>query len=128
VTRLRAVLDANVYVSAAIRPDGVPGQLIECFAQGDFEIVMSPAVVNEVRRALGYRKVRKSVRTSVDLEEWFWAIVVLADLIEDRPPPLACEDPDDDKYLAAAIEGRAAFVVTGDQRFLALGNTKGSRS
>jgi predicted nucleic acid-binding protein len=31
-----------------------------------------------------------------------------------------CDDPDDDKYVAAAIEGRAAYVVTGDRTFLAL--------
>jgi uncharacterized protein len=31
-----------------------------------------------------------------------------------------CADPDDDKYIAAAIEGRAAFVVTGDRQLLAL--------
>jgi uncharacterized protein len=29
------------------------------------------------------------------------------------------DDPDDDKYLAAAVEGRAAFVVTGDPDLLA---------
>ena len=31
-----------------------------------------------------------------------------------------CDDPDDDKYLAAALEGRAGHVVTGDQAFLAV--------
>jgi len=29
--------------------------------------------------------------------------------------PQVCKDTDDDKYLAAAVEGRAAFVVTGDR-------------
>ena len=31
-----------------------------------------------------------------------------------------CEDPDGDKYLVVALDGRADFVVTGDQGFLAL--------
>ena len=31
-----------------------------------------------------------------------------------------CVDPDDDKYVAAALEGRAAYVVTGDRAFLRL--------
>jgi hypothetical protein len=38
-----------------------------------------------------------------------------------------CDDPDDDKYLAAALEGRAAYVVTGDQRFLDLKEHEGVR-
>ena len=36
-----------------------------------------------------------------------------------------CDDPDDDKYVAAALEGRAAYVVTGDQAFLALKEHEG---
>ena len=31
-----------------------------------------------------------------------------------------CDDSGDDKYVAAAIEGRAAYVITGDRTFLAL--------
>jgi predicted nucleic acid-binding protein len=29
-----------------------------------------------------------------------------------------CDNPDGDKYVAAALEGRASYVVTGDRRFL----------
>jgi predicted nucleic acid-binding protein len=35
------------------------------------------------------------------------------------------EDPDDDKYLATAVEGRAAFVVTGDPHLLDVGEPSG---
>jgi predicted nucleic acid-binding protein len=38
------------------------------------------------------------------------------------------EDPDDDKYIAAAIEGRAAFVVTGDPDLLDIGEHEGVRT
>ena len=31
-----------------------------------------------------------------------------------------CADPDDDKYVAAALQGRARFIVTGDRQLLAL--------
>jgi hypothetical protein len=43
---IRAVLDANVYVSAAVRPEGTPGQIIDrVFRGGLFEIVVSQAIV-----------------------------------------------------------------------------------
>ena len=35
------------------------------------------------------------------------------------------QDPDDDKYLAAAVEGRARYVVTGDRDLLSLGEFEG---
>jgi putative PIN family toxin of toxin-antitoxin system len=118
---LRAVLDANVYVSAIIQPGGTPGRLVERFLRdAAFEVVLSPAIVDEVLRALAYQKVRKLLR-SVDAEIWFEDIVVLADLVAGAQEVIGvCDDPDDDKYLAAALEGRAAFVVTGDKAFLAL--------
>jgi hypothetical protein len=38
----RAVLDANVYVSALIQPDGTPGRLMERFLRDEaFEVVLS---------------------------------------------------------------------------------------
>lgn len=36
-------------------------------------------------------------------------------------------DPDDDKYVAAAIEGRSAFVVSEDSDLLKIGEHEGVR-
>ena len=123
---LRAVLDANVYVSAIIQPRGTPGRLVERFLRdASFEIVLSPAIVDEVLRALAYPKVRKVLR-GVDAQVWFEDIVVLADLVAGTLHFSGiCDDPDDDKYVAAAAEGRADYIVTGDQAFLAIGEHAG---
>ena len=121
----RAVLDANVYVSAIIQPAGTPGRLVERFLrEASFEIILSPAIVDEVLRALGYPRVRKLLR-GADAQLWFEDIVVLSDAVADTQLSGVCEDPDDDKYVAAALEGRASHVVTGDRRFLAVGEHAG---
>jgi putative PIN family toxin of toxin-antitoxin system len=58
---LRAVLDANVYVSAYLRPEGAPGQIIERFLRdAAFELVVSAEIAAEVLHALAYPKVRKA--------------------------------------------------------------------
>ena len=126
---LRVVLDANVYVSAIIRPEGPPGRVIERFLRDSaFEIVLSPAIVEETLRALTYAKVRKYVRGTVDPQLWFEDIVLLAELVAgDYETSAASADPDDDKYLAAALEGRATLVVTGDPDLLALEEHQGVR-
>ena len=118
---LRAVLDANVYISAIIQPGGPPGKVLERFlSAASFDLVISPQIVDEVLRALAYPKVRKVLR-GVDAQLWFEDIVVLADLVAGAHEiSRVSRDPDDDKYLAAALEGRAAYVVTGDRAFLAL--------
>jgi putative PIN family toxin of toxin-antitoxin system len=122
-------LDANVYVSAIIRPEGPPGRVVERFLRDSaFAIVLSPAIVDETLRALAYTKVRKYVGRTVDPELWFEDIVLLAELIAgDYAMSGASPDPDDDKYLAAALEGRATLVVTGDPDLLALEEYEGVR-
>jgi putative PIN family toxin of toxin-antitoxin system len=126
---LRAVLDANVYVSAVIRPEGPPGQIIERFLRdAAFEIVVSSPIVEEVLRALAYPKVRKHIRGNADPELWFEDIVVLAQFIAgEHEVRGVSEDPDDDKYIAAAVEGRAAFVVSGDPHLLGIKQHEGLR-
>ena len=126
---IRAVLDANVYVSAVVRPEGPPGQIINRFLRGGaFEIVMSKAIVEEVVRALSYPKVRKYIRPGLDPELWFEDIVVLSHLVSvEREFEGATKDPDDDKYIAVAMQGRAGFLVAGDSDLLDLKEYDGIR-
>jgi uncharacterized protein len=126
---LRAVLDANVFVSAAIRPDGPPGRILEQFLRTDaFTLVLSEAIVDEVMRALAYPKVRRYVQPGLDPALWLEDLVVLADFVPD-PSQVSgvSKDPDDDKYLAAAIAGGAPLVVSGDPHLLAVGEYEGVR-
>lgn len=116
---LRAVLDANVYVSAYVRPEGPPGQIVERFLRdAAFELVLSAKIVEEVLQALAYPKVLKNARTKVEPDLWFEDIVMLAEFVTDQPIEAVSKDPDDDKYIAAGIEGRASFVVSGDPDLL----------
>jgi putative PIN family toxin of toxin-antitoxin system len=126
---LRAVLDANIYVSACVRPEGPPGQIIERFLRdAAFEIVLSADIVEEVLQALVYPKVRKAGRTEVEPDLWFEDILVLAHLVAGKHEISGLsKDPDDDKYIAAAIEGRAVFEVSGDTDLLTIGEYQGVR-
>lgn len=126
---LRAVLDANVYISALASPTGTPGRLIQAFLrESAFTLVMSPAVAEEASRVLEYPKVKKCLDPAITPATWFEGLLFQADLVTDRTlPQPVCKDPDDDKYLAAALEGRCDFVVSGDRDLLALGAYEGIR-
>jgi putative PIN family toxin of toxin-antitoxin system len=126
---LRVVLDANVYVSAYVRPEGAPGQVIERFLRhAAFELVLSSDIVAEVLRSLAYPKVLKAARSRTEPELWFEDLLVLAEMIPGEHQVAGVSaDPDDDKYIAAAIEGRAAFVVSGDPDLLEIGEHQGIR-
>jgi putative PIN family toxin of toxin-antitoxin system len=123
----RALLDADVLISAAIRPSGPPGQIVATFlARGAFDLVLSPAVVAEVEAGLKLPKIRKYLREPAEALLWLADLVTLADLVEDSGRVKgACRDPADDVVLAAAVEGRADVIVTGDADLLALDEYEG---
>ncbi len=125
---LRAVLDAHVFVSAYVRPEGPPGQIVGRFLRdAAFELVLSEKTADEILRALAYPKIRKAARTKIEPGLWFEDIVMLAEFVADQPIDPASSDPHDDKYIAAAIEGRASFVVSGDPDLLELKEHAGVR-
>jgi uncharacterized protein len=120
---LRAVLDANVLVSALIRPQGPPGQVLDRLLRNSaFELVASHATLEELRRSLGYPKVRKYLALSErDLDVWVESLAAIAVLVEGRVSGSFVEaDPADDIYIAAAVEGLAEYIVTGDRHLLDL--------
>ena len=121
------MLDANVLISAAIRPSGPPGRIVTALLTRDaFDLILSPAIVAEVERALRLAKVRKYLREPDVVLLWLADIVALADLVEDTGRVKGvCRDPADDSVLGAAVEGRASAIVTGDDDLLALGEFEG---
>ena len=120
---LRAVLDANVMISAVIQPKGASGRILRSLLERNtFELVVSHSILAELRRSLSYPKVRKYIKTSdEDLDLWVASIELIAQPVNGnlRIDAVAA-DPDDNKYIEAAVEGLAQFVVTGDKHLLSL--------
>jgi predicted nucleic acid-binding protein len=55
---VRAVLDPNVLVSAAIPPVGPPAQILLAWADERFDLVISPQLLDELSEVLGREKFR----------------------------------------------------------------------
>lgn len=116
----RAVLDPGVLVSALITPNGRPAQLLAQAHAGEFELVVSPLLLQELEGVLR----RDKFRRYVDLD----AVAGYLDLLRyvavdaadpEGPPPLRSTDPDDD-YLIALAHSRNAVLVSGDSDLLEL--------
>jgi putative PIN family toxin of toxin-antitoxin system len=78
---------------------------------------------------LSYPRVRKYITsTDEELDLWVTALGLVADIVEGKIAVSAVpDDPDDNKYLAAALEGRAEFVVSGEAHLLDLHEYEGIR-
>lgn len=126
---LRVVLDANVVVSGWIQALGPSARILDEATAGRLRVVLSPAIVADYRRSLGYAKVRRRISVPPDVVGvWIDALVLLSDVVPgERRGAVVPADPDDEKYLDAAVEGRVSFVVSGDRHLLDVGTHEGVR-
>ena len=110
---MRAVLDVNVLISAVLSPRGAPARLLAAWGNGAFELVVSPLLLAELRRALGYPKLARLVPPA-DADALAALLGRSAELVADPPgPPPASADPKDD-YLVALAAAAHAVIVSGD--------------
>ena len=121
---LRVVLDANVIISALIRPDSMPGRILRVAVDGTtMRLVTSNPLFDELRAALEYPRLQRYLKMSKpDKEAFVILLEPIADPVRvtDRPAPAICRDPDDEPYLQTALAGRADYIVSGDGDLLDL--------
>ena len=116
---MRVVLDANVFVSAAIRGGSSHRVVRSWMAGGAFELNICPELLAEVREVLTERP---RLRRWIDLdaaEAFVDAIGITADVVADpaTTAPIT-RDADDDYLVALAREHEADYIVTGDRDLL----------
>jgi putative PIN family toxin of toxin-antitoxin system len=116
---VRAVLDPNVLIAALLSRRGAPAQIVARWLAGEFELVVSEALLAELARALAYPKVRNRVTEG----EASVFVGLLREAGRLAPDPEASAhhsaDPGDD-YLLALAHTERAVLVSGDQHLLAL--------
>jgi putative PIN family toxin of toxin-antitoxin system len=110
------LLDTNVLVSAILF-GGLPNECLRRGLAGEFELVTSAGLLDELERILRERfglpaEAVAFVRGDLELA---------AEVIAPTHIEAVSRDPADDLVLAVAKEGRVDRIVTGDQDLLALG-------
>ena len=114
----RYVFDSSVLVSAAIFKDSTPSQALS-LALDSGSILLSPATAKELEEVLARPKFDHYVSPTTR-KRFLAALLRRADIVETEHSLQVCRDPRDDKYLELAVDGRAAFLITGDMDLLVL--------
>ena len=124
---MRVVLDTNQHVSAIIRPNGHPAQIVKLWRIGLIELAISPFILEEFEAVVHRPRIQEKYNLSdADITEYLevlktFAVIVPGTITVNAVP----DDPDDDIIIACAIEAEADMIISGDQHLLSLGSYQG---
>lgn len=120
---LLAVLDTNVLVSTLILPNSLPARLLRRALAREFILILSEAILQELVQVLARPKMVHRYAMTPERAGAFEA--VLRDVALLVPGTVRVEavpgDANDNHVVASAVEGRAGFIVSGDEHLRSLG-------
>jgi putative PIN family toxin of toxin-antitoxin system len=119
---MRAVLDTNVVVSAVLIRVGNERHILDAWRHGAFDLVLSPQLLEELGRVLSYPRIRDTRwMTEAEVVELLQILAEESIFVPGQLMVTASRDPTDDKFIVAALEADADYLVTGDKDLLTLG-------
>ena len=126
---MRVVIDTNVFVSGLLLPESTPGRIMQAWRDGQFEVVMSDPMLDEIERVLQYPKIQSRLGWTDDvISRYVELLRFRTDVVSVDPSTEAStiatnqpvRDPGDLIVLQTFIAGSADVVVSGDKDLLAL--------
>lgn len=124
---IKAVVDTNVLVSGIISPKSSPAKIINCWREREFVLVTSPKILQETKRVLNYPKIAKKYYLNKEkINELMQGFSLFSEVCKPtKKISVIQQDPEDDKFLEAAITAGADFIVSGDIHLLNLQKYQG---
>ena len=123
---LRVVLDTNVLVSVYVFADSRFAPLRDCIENRQWCAISSDACLDEFERVLAYPQfdlTRSAQQAAYSHYVQYVTLVPALPAVEKATHTSTlphCTDPDDQKFLEAARDGAAEWLVTADKALLKL--------
>lgn len=110
---LRLVIDTNVVVSAALKPEGLQRTVVLLAMTRPARWYVSDEIMSEYAAVLARPElnIRRSLR-----QQYLQLIRNSARAIAPSRPPPVTTDPADNIFVAGADAARADYLITGNQR------------
>lgn len=120
---IKAVVDTNVLVSGLISSKASPAKIIDLWQKRKFILVTSREILKEPRQVLSYPKIAKIYHLGKErIDEYIKGFSIFSEVCSPTKKILIIEqDPDDNKFIEAAVSAKVDFIVSGDHHLLSLG-------
>lgn len=119
---MRVVVDTNVWLSDLTLPRSVPGHIVRAASSAVITVVSSEPMLQELRLALNYRKLRPRIPLSdTELERYLAELRYLVELVDvSNTRARVSRDHGDDIVLATFVAAQADYLLSGDAALLSL--------
>lgn len=112
---MKAVLDTNVFISG-IHWTGSSEKILRAWILGKFKHITSVPIIEEIVKVLMAFKVPMD---SASISWWESLILEKSTIVfPEEEIKLIKDDPDDDKFIEAAVESNADYIVSQDKKHL----------
>lgn len=113
---MRIVIDTNVLCSALFF-GGSPAVILKSVIRQENQAIVTDEILIEYHEIINRLKQKYGRQYDVKSASDFLAVV---NHVNSKTKVEICRDPDDDKFLEAAIDGKAIYIVSGDQDLLSI--------
>jgi len=113
---LKLVLDTNTFIAAYFNRKSASARIIDLCLKKKHKLIFSSRLSKEVRLILNNVRAEKKFLKKVR------SLFMNASKVEPTQEVFAVkEDPEDNKFLECALEGKADYLITSDRHLLGLG-------
>lgn len=120
---MRIVADTNVFISGIFWEGNFSSKVINLWRNRKIDLVSSIPIVEELTKNLKGFKIEMDEES---VQEWKNMILENAMLVEPEEKfDIVKDDTDDNKFIEAAVEGKASYIVTQDNHLLKIKELRG---
>jgi putative PIN family toxin of toxin-antitoxin system len=123
---VHAVYDTTILASGIVATRDPIAHIINAAISGQVELIISPYILDELRRTLTTKRYFRDRITDAERETYLSRLEAVATLITPHHALSGVvADPNDDPIIDLAVSAQARYLVTGDKKVLDVGEYQG---
>lgn len=111
---MKIVVDTNVVISGLFF-GGKPGEIIKAIVNSKIKACATTEIIDEYSEIVERMVLKKHGEINVNL---LLPLINSFEIIRRKSNIKISRDPDDDKFIECAIDGKALYIVSGDEDLL----------
>lgn len=115
---MRIVIDTNILISAVFF-GGIPRNIIDLVINEKISACMNEEILSEYEDTAFKMNAKGKWHINQEIFDRFLSEV---ELVGTETVVDVCRDPDDNKFIACAVDAKAIYIVSGDKDLLTVGN------